>query len=438
MPTILAESGVALWAANLPCLTERPPLQTCQVCVVIPVCNEAEHLPAVLRALACQVDAQGQPVDPKSYEVLVLANNCSDDSAAIATASRSQYPRLNLHVIEITLPPPQACVGRARQLVMNEAYRRFSLITPAHAGSPRQIIASTDGDTVVSPTWIASMLEEFERGVDVVCGRILTQRAAAGIQAETSLYFLRYMAHRYLTAQIETFLDPLPHDAWPRHYQHFGANLAVLASCYAQVGGVPNVSTQEDVALYQKLQNIDAKIRHSPKVKVFTSARQLGRTSSGLAERISQLSQASRQRQSILVESPQLTEARILLRHQLRQNWMILQGLASPGSWGAGLGPLARALGLPDLQLRQALEAAPTFGLLLETLTSYQRQDIAASLWPVNATEISLANMHLRQRVQALRQQWHPEAPFHLNAGLNAGLKALQQIEPVPLFSLTY
>lgn len=434
MPTILAESGVALWAANLPCLTEKPPLQACQVCVVIPVCNEAEHLPAVLRSLACQVNAQGQPVDPESYEVLVLANNCSDDSAAIATASRRQYPQFNLHVIEVVLPPPQACVGRARQMVMNEAYRRFSLITPAHAGGARQIIASTDGDTVVSSTWIASMLEEFEQGVDVVCGRILTQRAAAGIEADTSLYFLRYMAHRYLTAQLETFLDPLPHDAWPRHYQHFGANLAVLASCYGQVGGVPNVSTQEDVALYQKLQNIDAKIRHSPKVKVLTSARQLGRTSSGLAERINQLSQASRQRQSILVESPQLTEARILVRHQLRQTWAAFHGVASPSVWGAGLGLLAKVLGLPDLQLRQALEAAPTFGLLLEAITSYQKQEAATSTWPSSATEISLANMHLRQRVQALRQQWHPEAPF----GLSAGLKALQQIEPVPLFSLTY
>ncbi|MGI8933729.1 MAG: glycosyltransferase, partial [Phormidesmis sp.] len=171
-------------------MTSTSPLQDCRVCVIVPVRNEAGHLPAMIEAIAHQVNEQGQPINPNSYELLVLANNCSDDSAAIARSLSKTYPALQLHVLEVNLPPAQAHVGKARQMVMNEAYRRLSTI-----GLDRRIIASTDGDTEVSPTWISTLLKEFDKGVDAVGGRILTQRAAAvEINQDISLHYLRRLA----------------------------------------------------------------------------------------------------------------------------------------------------------------------------------------------------------------------------------------------------
>ncbi|NJL45382.1 MAG: glycosyltransferase [Leptolyngbyaceae cyanobacterium SM2_3_12] len=455
MPTTLAKQApTSLQVDCLPRLTINSPCQACRVCVVVPVRNEAEHLPAMLKALTQQVDTQGHPLDPDSYEVLLLANNCTDGSADLARAWGLTHPQFNFHVLDVNLPQSQACVGYARQLVMNEAYQRLMTV-----GLNRRIIASTDGDTEVSPTWLATMVNEFdqglEHGVEAVFGRILTRRTTAlGIQAKTSLYFLRYMAHRYLTAQLEACLDPLPHDGWPRHYQHFGANLAILAETYGRIGGMPSVVNQEDVALYRRLQQVDAKIRHSPQVKVVTSARCWGRTEGGLAERMGQLAQASCQRQTVWVESPWLTEARILVRRQLppdlggskrsrprpkRTFWRSTRLLL-----------LAQWLGLTKTQLGQAIEAAPTFGLLLEALENEQKQErpppperqqkqgAEVNAWGHRTVEISLANMHLRQRVQMLLNQGKVVTASVEDWGAYTSLEALKQVQPIPLFSLTY
>ena len=60
-----------------------PPLVGLQVSVVIPAKDEAEGLPATLAALANQTDLQGQPLPPGCFEVLVLANNCTDATAEV-------------------------------------------------------------------------------------------------------------------------------------------------------------------------------------------------------------------------------------------------------------------------------------------------------------------------------------------------------------------
>ncbi|MGB7251009.1 MAG: glycosyltransferase, partial [Phormidesmis sp.] len=298
-------------------MTSSLPLLACRVSVVVPVRNEAENLPAVIDAIAHQIDRNGDTLDPTCYEVLLLANNCSDRTAETALRLGRIYPTLQLHVINVSLPAEHACVGKARQMVMHEAYRRFSLI-----GLENRIIASTDGDTKVSSNWIDALIREFDQGVDAVGGRIITHRASmSDISPGISLYYLRRVAHAYLGAQIECLLDPQPHDCWPRHFQYCGANMAVSAAMYGQIGGMPRVKDEEDVALYQRLQQADAKIRHSLDVRVLTSARRSGRATGGLSELLETLSRTSPSRQIVLVESPKITEARILVRQQLRQVW---------------------------------------------------------------------------------------------------------------------
>ena len=423
----------ALQLVNLPLLTASQPLRTCRLCVVVPVRNEAKHLPAVVSALAHQVDEQGESVSSESYEVLILANNCSDNSVVIAQSLQQKHPTLQLHIVEVTLPKAKAHIGTARRMVMNEAYRR--LCSTGRGG----IIASTDGDTEVSATWVSAIFKEFDKGVDAVGGRILTRRQTEDLTTLTSLYFLRYMAHGYLTAQLEALLDPQPHDHLPRHAQYYGANLAITTEMYGRIGGIPSIPSEEDVALYQRLQQADAKIRHSPYVRVMTSARQTGRVSGGLADRLSQLTKVSQQQQAFLVEKSWLTESRILVRRRLRETWEQMNGEADSSfvvrKYAQRNSLLARSLGLSTAGLRRHVEAAPTFGYLIATIRAEQQQQFETSLFASLTVDVSVANMQLRQRLQSLRQS--KTTDFTTGSHLYQLLQALQQVQAIPLFSLT-
>jgi glycosyltransferase involved in cell wall biosynthesis len=151
-----------------------PPLPQCEVSVIVPVKDEAQTLVATLTALANQTDLNGQRLNPLTYEIIVLANNCIDESAAIARQFAKQHPDLVLHVAEVTLPPDRAYVGYVRKMLMDEAYLRLMSL-----GRSRGIIASTDGDTKVSATWVAAISHEIGSGVDAVGGRILTVGGAS-------------------------------------------------------------------------------------------------------------------------------------------------------------------------------------------------------------------------------------------------------------------
>ena len=433
-----------------PLLTVIPPLLTCRVSVVIPVQNEADNLPAVLEALAHQVDGECRQIDPDIYEILVLANNCTDKTVEVVKTLSDRHPFLRLHVIDVTLPREAAFVGKARQMVMDEACRRFSLI-----GLSNRIIASTDGDTEVASNWIYSLLCEFDKGVDAVGGRILARRAdEPDISAKVSLYYLRRVAHAYLSSQISCLIDPQLHDGWPRHFQFCGANMAVSAQMYARVDGMPLVRDEEDVALYQRLQKADAKIRHSLDVRVTTSARQTGRATSGLSELLTALSYG--EKQDALVESPVLTEARIVVRRYLWQVWAVLRGdrhnpLDSSAynftvkDYAKTAELLARSLGVPVFELRSQLESAVTFGELVTALFTQQLEHLAPSLF-ATTTEISSANQHLRQRLSDVRKcavdpvekLVAASEPLQLGPSSRVVLEALQQVQAIPLFPPAY
>ena len=428
-------------------LTASLPHPNCRVSVVVPVRNEEKDIPLTIESLALQTDGVGLPLDPSVYEILILANNCSDKTVSIAEAMRDRYPFLQLHIIDLVLPPEDAFIGKVRQMVMDEAYRRFSLV-----GLNNRIIASTDGDTSVANNWIAALIDEFDRGADAVGGRILTRRAnQTEISSQVSLRYLRRVAHAYLSAQIDCLLNPQPHDRWPRHFQFCGANMAVSAKMYAHINGIPLVRDEEDVALYRRLQRADAKVRHSLNVRVETSARSCGRATGGLSELLSAFSNMG-ERSPALVESPSITVARAVVLRYLRQIWATLrtdlQETSFEGSFKiqdyanvASL--LSKSLGVPAFKLRSQIENAHTFGELIAALSSQQLRYIEPSLFEAD-TEISAANMLLRQRLRHIREQnVAPKercdyAQFQPHSSIRIVLETLQQVQAIPLFPPAY
>jgi hypothetical protein len=294
-----------------------PPDPRCRACIIVPARNEQEQLAATLAALSRQTGCDGRPLDRHSYEVIVLANNCSDATAAIARRWASQTAGAPVHVLEHTLPAAFAHIGWVRKLLMDEARRRLLAI-----GRPDGVIASTDADTRVAPTWLAHTLAEVAGGADAVAGLILTLRSErAAVAPGLRLRLLHVMLYCRLMDKIASYLDPEPYDPWPRHGQHFGASFAVTAAAYQRAGGLHPLPCGEDVALVQALRRSGARIRHSPGVRVYTSLRTSSRTSGGMASWLNtQVAMVARS-QPYLVEDVDLTMLRLQAFARLRSAW---------------------------------------------------------------------------------------------------------------------
>ncbi len=372
-------------------LSFPPPSARLLLSVVIPVRNEAERLPQTLAALAHQVDALKDVLDPDTYEVLVLANNCTDETVEVACAFGKHYPHFALHVAEIALPLPLAHVGTARRLLMDEACRRL-----LSCGQGRGVIASTDGDTRVASDWVHQMLHEIAAGADAVGGRIRVERQR-GEDRNARLYCLRDTAYQRGLARLESLLDPDLADPWPRHHQFFGGSLGITASAYRQIGGLPPLPCLEDVALEDALRRADACIRHSPQVRVITSARQEGRTPLGLSSQLREWGEMGRTGHTHWVQQPAAVAVRLQARRSLRRLWRA-GGTVSDGE------ALAEALAVPAFVLNGPASPERPFGMIWAEVTiCHQKPDGEwARRWPL--IPITEALPDLRRRLDCLRQ----------------------------------
>lgn len=364
--------------------------------VVIPAKDEADSLPATLAALAAQTDAQGRPLTPNDFEVLLLANNCQDTTAAVGREFGRQHPGLAVHVAELALPAREAHVGRARRLLMDAACRRLQ-----GSRHPRAFIASTDADTCVAPTWLATIRAEVQAGADAVGGRILTHTTDPACPVRRCQ--LLDATYQVLRSQLEHLLDPDEADPWPRHHQHFGASLAVTVEGYQRVGGLPVVPYLEDEALFQALRRHDLRVRHSPQVRVYTSSRQQGRVAVGLSWQLREWAGLLEDGNEPLVDHPVQLISYWQNRCRLRKLWRSAQAGAPVTASVAACGPVAAALLLPSYDLWRKMRQCPSFGELWEWVEARRRAKLAShGPWP---------QLPLRAAVAVLRQEIARLAP---------------------------
>src|ERR1700744_181603 len=92
--------------------------------VAIPANDEAERIEACLAALAGQRDPEGRPLGETCFEVLVFANNCTDDTAAVTAALAADMPQ-TVTVVTETLPHDRSSAGWARKRAMDLAAARL-------------------------------------------------------------------------------------------------------------------------------------------------------------------------------------------------------------------------------------------------------------------------------------------------------------------------
>jgi len=235
--------------------------------VAIPARDEADYVVRALEALAEQVGVDGKPLEHGLFDIVVFANNCRDDTADAVRRFAARLPQIATDVIEDDLPLRAAHVGMARRCVLDRCARRF-----LEAGRADGVLASTDADTVVAPDWVAWTLREI-KAVDAVAGFVdIDALERQRLMAPVRLLYARERAYRRALAELQVMLDPQPEDPEPRHASFIGASFAVTARAYVAAGGLPPLAALEDLAFCAALRRIDARVRHSMRVRATTSA----------------------------------------------------------------------------------------------------------------------------------------------------------------------
>ncbi|MEO7117280.1 MAG: glycosyltransferase family A protein [Caldimonas sp.] len=329
--------------------------------VIIPVRDEARRLPGALHSLTGQRGLDGVRIDPTRFEVIVLANNCSDTSAEVVRRFAVQHPRLTLHVVEVRFPADVAHVGHARSCLMDEAYRRLR-----RTAGDKGVIASTDGDTRVADDWLAATLSEIDRGADAVGGRIFNGDDVA-LPPSLLAIARRDAVYQRLRARLEHALDPDLADPWPRHNQHFGASLAITVGAYRLVGGMPPEPFLEDEALYLGLRRHDLNVRHSDDVAVVTSSRRRGRVAVGLSWQLREWQACLEAGHEPAVGDPRAWANVLSWRRRLRAAWQ-LRSVPATAAEQRLLVSLADRLGSRPERLARKWRRAESFGSFWQAL----------------------------------------------------------------------
>lgn len=263
-----------------------------RVVIAIPVRNEAEMLPRLIGAVACQ------DICPSLFAVLFLFDSCRDGSASVASAAQ---PECGFRIFQAHLPwgPPNA--GRARR---GACWHALQSVPEA------QFLLTTDADTLPSPDWIRRNLEALEEA-DVVAGRISRENGAdMPLRCRQETYLERLHSLR-------RFLDPVAHDPYPSHPSLGGASLAFRRNTYEALGGFPAISAGEDKALVAQARLQGWRVRHDRSVHVLTSARTLGRARAGLSCELAAFPATA---EAILVPDP---DAAVI--HYRWHNWLRYQ-----------------------------------------------------------------------------------------------------------------
>ena len=343
--------------------------------VIIPARDEAAGIARALDALAAQRDLNDAPLRPETFEILLLANNCADATAATARDWAARHRAVRLHVVEMRFDAAQACVGTARRALMNAACERLQSVG---ATLKPRAICSTDADTRVSPFWIAHTLEEMRLGADAVGGRILLARENS--DAATRRVYLLDTAYRLLRARLEGAIDRRDADAWPRHFQFFGASMAIAPDVYARIGGLPQVRCLEDMALETELTRRDYMVRRSPNVVALTSARRQGRVETGLSTQLQEWADAD---EVWRVPSGGEIVWRARLKSQMRARF---DGLQTSEAWASS----ASEIGLAKGELDERIKTATYFG---ELWLDVEKHIDKRAQWAPVAVEVALAQL---------------------------------------------
>lgn len=263
-----------------------PPRDELRACVVIPVYDELDHIPDVIRSL------ERASRDPESFEVIVVVNNASDAPEEKVRANRETIDYLRsgittafaLHTLDRSSPgkaydPEVAGVGLARREGCDLALQRLQAVGREEDG----ILPNLDGDSPVARHYVDDILAEFEEAPEMLAGVCRyrhpipdrTDHAEAIVAYET---WMRY------------FAAALTWTETPYAFQSIGSCMALSARGYALADGMPQLEALSDFYMLQKVAKVGGfgAVRQFTRPFVYPSARPSPRVPRGTGPSVTQ------------------------------------------------------------------------------------------------------------------------------------------------------
>ncbi|NYE30066.1 hypothetical protein HDE78_003034 [Rhodanobacter sp. K2T2] len=284
------------------------------ISVAIPVCDEIERVGRCVEALAEQRDSSGLLLGKGQVRVVLMANGCKDGTYEFIRRNLERF-QIAVTAYNVLLPETRRNAGFARRMANHAA------IDLLHEKSG--LLFMTDADSAAPPQWIADYCHMLRRGYDAIAGQV-------DINPDDSEQILPLLHSRgileeqyaLLLDQIDSVVDPISHDPWPRHYNASGANIAVRVDALRGICDFPNVPCGEDRLFINMMEAQGMRVRHDCATRVLTSGRLFGRAPGGMADTL-------RQRVSVpltpcdpRLEVAQKAYDRASLRKRLREAWI--------------------------------------------------------------------------------------------------------------------
>lgn len=234
--------------------------------VAVPACNEAETIEACLRSVDAAACVARRPT-----HVVVAADSCTDETAAVARSVRTALCRVTV------VTGRWGGAGAARQAAVE--------VGLAAAMNPSEVwIANTDADTRVPETWLAEQAR-LAASFDAVAGVVDLDPDQVGCHL-----FDRFRATYRLDGD--------------RHHHVHGANLGLRAVAYRAVGGwCPRTIVGEDHGLWNRLVAHGCDVIQTTRLCVITSGRTTSRVDDGFATDLCVLNDGAGVRPSAVVDT---------------------------------------------------------------------------------------------------------------------------------------
>lgn len=237
------------------------------IAIGVPVRNEVERLPILLRALSAQTDAP-------PFVLALFFDNCIDGSEALVSDMAGGLP--------FRIATSCCCTGGQP----NAGLARRNAMSLAAAVAPSGTLLTTDADSEPSADWVSTNLQAL-LAADVIAGRIVHDVGGnSPIQAQLEAYLDRLHSFR-------RSFDPVPWEAPRSHHWTSAASIAVRSHVYRAIGGFPAMPNGEDAGFADAAARSGYRLRRDATVWVTTSSRRSGRAAAGLAASLSAWDKAS-------------------------------------------------------------------------------------------------------------------------------------------------
>jgi hypothetical protein len=356
------------------------------IVIAVPVQNEIDRIEACVHALSRQA------CGTLRIKVLFLLNDSTDGTAEWLVTQLDAFPMAAV-VIQVTMPHAERSAGRARWLANHAA---IDMADPI-----RGLLFMTDADSCVPADWIQRYGPMLKQGWDAIAGSVDINRGDCD-QILPPLDHRNHLEGCYtaLIDELESLMDPVQHDPWPRHFNASGASLAARLSAVRRLDDFPSMACGEDRAFIRAMEALDLKVRHETMTPVHTSGRLFGRAGGGMADTLRHRTHVP---DSLCDERLERAD-RAYLRASLRATWRQLHLQRKPER--ALIEQFAADLGVSIHVIASAAELK-TFGASWHALEAASPRLVRRPIAPTHlALEIRRATDLLRTVRRGVMPTW--------------------------------